>query len=314
MPPIAHNSATMLRICVFLLLALASSPAADLFPGIKRILILGDSITYSGQYVDEFELALVTLETGRKIEVINCGLPSETVSGLSESGHAGGKFPRPDLHERLDRVLATVKPDLIFACYGMNCGIYLPFDEGRFTKYREGIEKLRAKAKAAGADIIHLTPAAFDALPVKARLKSAAETKEGQMFEGYDEVLGKYSEWLVEQGKKRGWRVIDVHSAMNTALQKARLSDPNFTFAKDGIHPNDAGHRVMAHAILDAFGMKFDPNSAEATKNRPLIRKRGRLLADAYLTAAGHIRPGMAKGLPIPEAEAKAAEIQIPAK
>ena len=302
----------MLRVFLLLLISIVASSGADLFPGVKRILFLGDSITHAGQYVDEFELALVSLEPGRKISLINCGLPSETVSGLSEAGHAGGKFPRPDLHERLDRVLALVKPDLVFACYGMNCGIYLPLDETRFAKYREGIEKLRAKVKAAGADIIHLTPAAFDPLPIKARLKPADGIKEGQQFEGYDEVLGKYSEWLIEQGRKQGWRVIDVHGAMNAAVQKARQSDPNFTFAKDGIHPNEAGHRVMAHAIFDALGMKFDSDSPAAAKARPLIRKRQRLLTDAYIATAGHQRPGMAKGLPVAEAEAKAAEIQIP--
>ena len=47
-----------------------------------------------------------TQHSDRKFKVINCGLPSETVSGLSEPDHAGGKFPRPDLHERLGRVLA----------------------------------------------------------------------------------------------------------------------------------------------------------------------------------------------------------------
>lgn len=304
----------MLRLFLFLLLALLSPVRAEVLAGAKRILFLGDSITYGGQYVDEFALAIAATEPGRKVAIINCGLPSETVSGLSEAGHAGGKFPRPDLHERLDRVLATVKPDLVFACYGMNCGIYLPLDEGRFAKYREGIEKLRAKVKAAGADIIHLTPAAFDPLPIKARLLPAASVKEGQMFEGYDDVLGKYSEWLMEQGRKQGWRVIDVHSAMNAALQKERQKDPSFTYAKDGIHPNETGHRVMAQAIFDGLGMKFDSNSPAATEVRPLIRKRQQLFKDAYLTAAGHQRPGMSKGLPVEEAEAKAAEIQIPAK
>ena len=36
------------------------------------------------------------------------------------------KIPRPDLHERLERVLTQTKPDLVFARYGMNDGIYLP--------------------------------------------------------------------------------------------------------------------------------------------------------------------------------------------
>ena len=71
-----------------------------------RIVFLGDSITYNGGYVANFETWLKSLYSRRNIDVINLGLPSETVSGLSEDGHAGGRFPRPDLFTRLDSVLS----------------------------------------------------------------------------------------------------------------------------------------------------------------------------------------------------------------
>src|SRR5512133_1780233 len=89
-------------------------------PAAKRILFLGDSITYSGLYVTYVETFLRLKYPDWNGEIINLGLPSETVSGLSEEGHAGGAFPRPDLKERLDRVLEKTKPDLVIACYGMN--------------------------------------------------------------------------------------------------------------------------------------------------------------------------------------------------
>ncbi len=108
----------------------------------RTIVFLGDSITFGGGYVAGFEAWLLTTGFRPLPLVVNVGLPSETVSGLSEEGHAGGEFPRPDLTERLDRVLRLAKPDLVFACYGMNCGIYEPLNEERFRRYREGIEKL----------------------------------------------------------------------------------------------------------------------------------------------------------------------------
>jgi hypothetical protein len=40
-----------------------------------------------------------------------------------------------------------------------------------------------------------------------------------------------------------------------------------------------------------------------------LIRERDRVLTDAWLNEIGHKRPGMAKGLPLAEAQAKAAEL-----
>ncbi len=311
-----------------LLLALASllavaapARADDFLPDVKRVLFLGDSITYAGHYTELFDAFIFTQFPGQRIEVIDCGLPSETCSGLSEAGHAGGKFPRPDVHERLDRVLALVKPDLVFACYGMNCGIYLPLDDKRFAAYQAGRRKLQEKVGKAGAKLIHLTPALFDPLPIKARTKAADVVKDGEFFEGYDGVLTRYSEWLVEQGKTAGWRVIDTHSAMAAALAEKRKTDPGFFYAKDGVHANNDGHRVIAEAILRtlaperaaAFFHLLDSEWAASTKSKAFfdsLHKRNRLLCDSYLTTAGHIRPGMAKGLPVAEAEEKAAVLE----
>ena len=131
----------------------------------ERVLMLGDSITYAGGWVAD--VAAWMEYHGLAAEVIDCGLPSETVSGLSEEGHAGGQFPRPDLHERLDRVLRLVRPDLVLACYGMNCGIYKPLDETRFARFRDGIERLHAAVEQAGATIIHLTPPVYGGPPGK---------------------------------------------------------------------------------------------------------------------------------------------------
>ncbi len=77
--------------------------AADPSPpsGVRRVVFLGDSITYSGQYLEYVEARLRLNEPTNRLEFLNLGLPSETVSGLSEPGHAGGQFPRPGLHERL---------------------------------------------------------------------------------------------------------------------------------------------------------------------------------------------------------------------
>ncbi len=111
---------------------------AETFRQSKRIVFLGDSITYAGDFIAYLDLWR-NVEYGIEQQVVmNLGLPSETVSGLSEEGHAGGQFPRPVLRERLDRVLEVTKPDLVIACYGMNCGIYLPLDESRF----ESIERV----------------------------------------------------------------------------------------------------------------------------------------------------------------------------
>ena len=310
--------APLFALALFLAVPLRAADA-DFLPGVKRILFLGDSITYSGQYVDAFETFLFLRFPARQFEVINVGLPSETVSGLSEDGHAGGQFPRPDLHERLDRVLAKTKPDLIFACYGMNDGIYLLLDEGRFAKFRDGIERLRAKATVAGAQIIHLTPPTFH--PLSARNKRGADGQPpATTLGGYNEVLDRYAAWLLEQ-RAKGWRVIDLHGPMNAFIEEQRKTNPDFVFAGDGVHVNDAGHALMAEQLiaglapaeLDWWHKIQSTEYFQTTKAKGLtdaIRKRGRILADAWLTDTGHTRPGMAKGLPPDEAKTQAAALE----
>jgi len=116
-----------------------ASLSGSLLAGAHRIVFLGDSITYSGQYVDDISMLVRSLAGDNEFEFLNLGLPSETVSGLSEPGHAHDSFPRPNLHDRLNHLLELTRPNLVIACYGMNDGIYYPFDAVKFEKYQRGI-------------------------------------------------------------------------------------------------------------------------------------------------------------------------------
>ena len=216
--------------------------------GVHRVVFLGDSITYSGQYIELIESYLRINQSKHRYEFLDLGLPSETVSGLSEPGHAGGAFPRPDLHERLERVLEQTKPDLIVACYGMNDGIYYPFAESRFEKYQDGMRRLRERATAVKAKVLHVTPPVFDPMPIRSRTLPAGLTEYRQPYEGYDAVLERYSEWLLAQ-KAFGWDVVDVHGPMKQHLSEARQRDPRLPARRRwGSHQRD---RTLAHGTRD---------------------------------------------------------------
>ncbi|MEQ6121002.1 SGNH/GDSL hydrolase family protein [Reichenbachiella sp. MALMAid0571] len=270
----------------------------------KKILFLGNSITYAGSYVSYIEAYLTLRYPEKHYEFINVGLPSETVSGLSEPNHAGGKFPRPDLHERLQRVLDQTKPDLVFANYGMNDGIYLPFDDSRFQKYRDGLNWLNEQVTNAGVSIVYSTPPIFD------ERKGAA----------YANVLDIYSDWLISCRYTQNWDVVDLHWPMRKYLEDQRLTDSTFVFANDGVHPNKLGHWVMAKQVLLFLGEQDlinveDAESAMSSMSNgvavlKLVEERQAMMKDAWLTKTGHERPGMKTGLPMKEAKKKAAEIE----
>jgi lysophospholipase L1-like esterase len=287
--------------------ATSSTPVARIPEGVQRVVFLGDSITHSGSYVALVESYLITRHPSQRFEFINLGLSSETVSGLSEDRHAGGKFPRPDLAERLARILVQTKPDLVFACYGMNDGIYLPLDEARFAAFRRGMQHLHDSAIGAGAKIIHLTPPVFDEIHGK--------------HPGYAAVLDGYSEWLMSQRAARGWTVFDVHAEMRAELTARRRSDPKFTFSKDSIHPDEAGHIIIARAVLKGLGARDLDQAIDAAgllaghahggEILRIVRERQGVMKFAWLSATGHKRPGVNAGLPLTDARVQAAKWDV---
>lgn len=283
----------------------------------SRIVVLGDSITYAGGWVEFLEAGLRQVLPDRRPLILNLGLPSETASGLSEEGHAGGAFPRPDVHERLGRTLERLKPDLTLACYGMNDGIYFPFDESRFSRFCDGIRRLREAAAHEGVRVIHLTPPVFDATVLKGRTLPAGLAAYPQPFEGYDRVLSAYSRWLVDQ-RTNGWQVVDVHGPMSRFLEAQRARQPDFALSGDGVHANPQGHWLMAREFLRGMGSAAewvdspvaDPlilrTRQDSPETWPLIQRRQRLLRDAALSWVGHQRPGIGAGKPWEQALSEA--------
>lgn len=271
--------------------------------GVKRIVFIGNSITYAGTYVSYVDAYFSLSQSEKEYEILNLGLPSETVSGLSELGHANGAFTRPVLGERLESLLIKTQPDLILACYGMNDGIYLPFDTHRFEQFKKGINALNEEVKKRRIQIIYLTPPVYDV----------------PLDNSYAKVLEVYSNWLVNKRNASQWNVIDIHRTMKKELQTQRLLDPNFSFAKDGIHPNKAGHFLMAKEILLFFGaeefiqakdmksiLSQYPNGLQIVTH---VKNRQQITKDAWLTYVGHKRPRMNPGIALPEAQRLAKEL-----
>jgi lysophospholipase L1-like esterase len=286
--------------------------AAKALQGVHRIVFLGDSITQAGDYVVDCECWL--LEHGFEVEVLNLGLGSETATDLTAAEnaahlHAFG-FGRPFLSERLDRVLSLTKPDLLFACYGMNDGGSLPANASGTKRFAKAMTKLRDAAGKAGVKrVVICTPPVFD---------DKGDAK--QKF--HEENLARYTTWLLSK-RAKGWEVVDIHTPMRRALDEGRAKDAAFHFAADGVHPGRAGHWLMAREILTQFfGVKLegvtcaeDIFPARGSEIRKLVRERMVLLFDAWMTQIGHKRPGVTggpgakPGLPIAEASAKADEL-----
>ncbi len=272
---------------VVVLLAAGPAPAADGFflRGGERIVFLGDSNTFAGHFIAYVDAWLATRFPDRTFDPINLGLPSETVSGLSEPDHP---YPRPDVHERLERVLAKLKPDVVVACYGMNDGIYYPFAEERLRKYQEGVRRLIERVRKTGARMVLMTPPPFDPRPLKGKTLPATAAKFSWVhpYEDYDDVLRRYSDWLLTL-RDKDLVVVDAHAAVNRYVAAVRAVDPDYRVAGDGIHGSPTGHWPIAEALLRAWGASGEADGIEidAAKKQVVRGEASKLAVDDRVVA-----------------------------
>ena len=93
------------------------------------------------------------------------------------------------------------------------------------------------------------------------------------------------------------------HGPMKEALELNRASNPAFVFAPDTVHPGHEGHWAICRAVLDDLGCSPEHGSTQqAQPLLPLVTQRLEILRNAYISAAGHTRPGVPQGLPIDDA------------
>lgn len=261
----------------------------------KRVVFLGDSITQGGGYVSFISYFLEKQFPQKDFDIIGLGLASETLSGLSEQGHAGGKFPRPCLFERLGRLLEKSKPEVVFACYGMNDGIYLTLENDRFQAFQKGVTQLIADCQKAGVRRIFLiTPPIYDFSP------------KGDEF-NYDSVLTAYAKWELSL-KIDGVTVIDLHTPMRAA-RDARTTP----FSKDKVHPGEDGHWLMAKTILKSLGVAVVDKEIAEIKADPLFKlvdqKRSQR-ASAWMKHIGYTREKTVMPEPLGTIESDVAQLQ----
>jgi lysophospholipase L1-like esterase len=280
----------LLIVCAALISSLAAAPIDDLAG--KKVLFLGDSITQAGGYVTFTDYFLEKLLPGKSFDIYGLGLSSETLAGLTEKKHP---FPRPCLFERLARVLDSVKPDIVFACYGMNDGIYQPLDPERFAAFRNGVTKLINQCKAAGVQQIYIiTPPIFD-----------SNTPAGVF--NYESVLAEYAAWEKTLSIP-GVTVIDLHSAM-----KAARSTRTTVFSQDHVHPGDEGHLLMARTILTALGVVTPEVTVQIIKADPLyslVNQKRTLRSNRWLNHTGYTRDKTVLPQPLGTTETDIANLQ----
>jgi len=221
----------------FLLTFVALAPAQEfsLKDG-DTVVFYGDSITDQRLYTTFVETFAVTRYPRMHVKFVHSGWGGDRVSG-------GGGGP---IDERLHRDVFAYKPTVMTIMLGMNDGSYRAFDEDIFTKYKTGYEHIIEFVKQAlpGVRITVIKPSPFDDV-----------TRAPNFDGGYNQVLLRYGSFLQDLASRDNLSIADLNTLVVDALKQANATDPKDAqqIIPDRVHPQAAGHLIMAEALLKAW-------------------------------------------------------------
>jgi lysophospholipase L1-like esterase len=203
-----------------------------------RIVFLGDSITQQQLYTNYVESYLAARYPELELTFFNAGWGGDTAPGGLQ---------------RLDRDVLALAPTLVSICYGMNDGKYAALGGDVEAVFLAGMRGLVSRLRAAGARVVLLTPGMADErrAPNLAALHYNSRT------------IRALADAVLRLAADERLPAADIHRLMNEVNVRARAADPDFTMVPDGVHPDPAGHLVMAHGLLQALGVPLRQQQIE---------------------------------------------------
>jgi lysophospholipase L1-like esterase len=280
---------------------------------VKRIVFLGDSITDEGTFIAYMETCCQLHAPDIHLTFINLGVSSETASGLTEADHP---FPRPCIHERIERALQESKPDWVVLGYGMNDGIYSPFSTERFQAYQNGMLAAIRIIHQYGAKAIVMTPPPFDPEPINADvLLTYGQEAYSYMapYAHYNDVVRYFSNWILTLDSTAD-EVVNIYDPLLQDREQELKINPAY-HSGDGIHPNSGGHWIIAKTLLShLFHITMEQipdfvDQPDKSQLFQLVLQRQMLLSPAWKEHVGHTNPNKAEALPLEFALRKGEEI-----
>ena len=192
---------------------------AALAPDASRVVFFGDSITYQWDLGTSFG----------NPSYINRGIRSQTTA---------------DMLVRYRQDVIDLHPRAVVILAGVN-DLNERNNRGETVKERR-IEHIQAndQTMAEIATLHHIQPVFVSILPIhdytdpgKAIVRAVSS-----------DLIVRQNRWLKGYCERQGYLYIDMYSAMVDNQGKLRRE-----LSEDGIHPNDAGYRIMAKVFSSAF-------------------------------------------------------------
>lgn len=217
-----------MRLHLLVCTALAGLPAftlaaAEIPLNHKDVIVCyGDSITEQHLYSAFIEGYVLTKYPDKQLTVWNFGWGGDTAFG-------GGR--------RYARDVQAVQPQVVLVAFGMNDGKYSAPDDAVKASYLANQRRLIETIRAGEALPVLLTPT-----PVDPDHRDPTDV--------YNSTLAGLVAGLTALGGDMQVPVINQFDPVLTAMTAGKQVDKKFTFMYDSVHPNTAGHLVMAYQVI----------------------------------------------------------------
>jgi lysophospholipase L1-like esterase len=220
----------------FLLAALlASTPAFGQDVIVRNgdaIGLLGDSITVAGGREGGYGMLV---KSGLAAHGIKVTVTIDAASGANSQ----------NLVDRSATMAISRKPRILTISCGVNDG-KVGGNQCPIERFRENISTIIDKAQKSGIEVLVLTTTAWES--------HASDAWHMGIIDKRNEEIGPYNDCLREIAKAKHCPLVDMNSAFQAYI-KANDGSKGFLTEEDGIHPGQAGHRLMALTLLRAFGL-----------------------------------------------------------
>lgn len=253
-----------------------------------RVVFLGNSITEAGYYPSYIWLYYMTHFPNMPLTVIGAGVGGDRAE---------------EMFKRLDGDVFAKKPSVLVTTFGMNDTGYFEYNQpgaeafadSRVKASYEWFQKIEAKYKEQKqTKMIIMGGSPYD---------ETAVFENSVPFRNKNKAMRRIVDFQQKTAAENGWEFFDLNVPMTDINVKEQKNNPAFTLCGgDRIHPDNAGHMVMAYLFLKAQGFAGkEVATIDIDGTKAAVKTSSNCtVSDIKTTDTGLIFNYLAKSLPYP--------------
>ncbi|TWU33419.1 SGNH/GDSL hydrolase family protein [Novipirellula artificiosorum] len=207
-----------------------------------RLAICGDSITEQKRYSRIMETYLTVCVPQLKVTCRQYGWSGEKTDGF---------------YNRMDKDCLSFQPTVATLVYGMNDCRYRPFDVTNGQWYEDHYTAIVRRFKQADVRVVVGSPGCTGKVPHWVKTRSGTLDEQNLNLCALRDIA-------IDVAEKENVRFADIFWPMYQAQvfapgqHNATSEKPYDVAGSDGVHPNWAGHVIMAWSLLRSLGLNGD--------------------------------------------------------